>query len=119
MSYQPTEVQATRRQNILDLIGPKHGAIRDFVRTYGLSEQLIYQIKHHKRNVGDNFARKVEAAKGLPIGWLDQKHEPDPDLFNDQLLAAARLRAIPFEMRTTILYLISQAPRASQVSPDE
>lgn len=53
---------------------PDRGMDRAFAEHIGLNVKYFGHIKQGRRNVGNGIARAVEAACGLPVGWMDHNH---------------------------------------------
>ena len=70
-----------RRANLITLIA-KAGGVGKCADALGLSSSQVSQWKNgspdsktgKKRTIGDDSARKIEIAFGVPRGWLDQDH---------------------------------------------
>ena len=76
-----TKITDIRLQNIRLLVD-EAGNISELARRIGYNQpSYLYQILNRKaiqngkpKNVGENMARKIEAAMGKEPGWLDQPH---------------------------------------------
>lgn len=69
------DIYAIRKQNLLALMaGRTQRACAD---TWETSPSTLSQIvsKNPVRNLGDDLARKIEQAEGLPAGWFDHVHQ--------------------------------------------
>lgn len=65
------DIYAIRKQNLLTLLdGKKQRACAD---KWDTSPSTLSQITSNNavRNLGDELARKIERAEGLPLGWMD------------------------------------------------
>lgn len=72
------DVYEIRRTNLLRLLeGQKKAKFAEDVHT---SPSYISQLiaDHAPRKMGDEVARKIESAKGLPRGWMDSTHSEQP-----------------------------------------
>lgn len=60
-----------RKTNLLQLIGSQRKAA--CAERWGINPAHLSQILSHKteKNLGDEVARRIEAAEGLPGGWMD------------------------------------------------
>ncbi len=69
------DISSIRRQNLLSLL--KGRSKRVCAELWGTSPSYVSQMLSDKptRNIGDDMARRVEAAELLPHGWLDQLHD--------------------------------------------
>lgn len=77
----------TRRENLRLLVGQQSQA--DFARELEVEPAYISQLLTGDRNIGDRTARKLEAMRGLPEGWMDQPHpravhEPNVEYANQE-----------------------------------
>lgn len=75
------DIYATRKRNLLALIGRRKQRL--CAEKWNTSPSALSQIAspNGKRNLGDELARKIERAEGLPEGWFDHVHEPGSDGF--------------------------------------
>lgn len=75
------DIYSTRKQNLLALIGRRKQRL--CAEKWDTSPSALSQIAspNGKRNLGDELARKIERAEGLPEGWFDHVHEPGSDGF--------------------------------------
>jgi len=86
-------VYVTRRENARRLAGSARGAATQFANKIGVSRQQVNHIIGIKpiKNIGEEQARKIEQVFGMPVGWIDEKHENKPkhegDLVSVPLLA--------------------------------
>jgi hypothetical protein len=63
------ETKDIRLENLLALAtGSK---VADFCQKIDISTSYFSQIKHRRKNIGDDIARKVEERLGLPNGYMD------------------------------------------------
>ncbi|MGH8486479.1 MAG: S24 family peptidase, partial [Pseudomonas sp.] len=60
-----------RKTNLLQLIGNQRKAV--CAERWGINPAHLSQILSHKteKNLGDEVARRIEAAEGLAAGWMD------------------------------------------------
>ncbi|MCD0493851.1 hypothetical protein LQD23_16340 [Chromobacterium violaceum] len=75
-SYHPSmdiDIYEIRRQNLETLLRPRGAAARIAGKT-GSSASYLSTVKTSDRRLGDDLARRIEEAEGLPHGWLDQLH---------------------------------------------
>lgn len=82
------DIKQIRRKNMLALIG--NGKRAEFARKVGTDPAYISQIlsTKTKADIGDSLARMIEAAFGLPHGWMDREHGPTEQRFPEELVAA-------------------------------
>lgn len=68
------DIYAIRKQNLLALMAGK--TQRSCADRWETSPSTLSQIVSKKpvRNLGDDLARKIEQAEGLPAGWFDHLH---------------------------------------------
>ena len=71
------DIYAIRKQNLLSLLAGK--TQRSCADRWETSPSTLSQIvsKNPVRNLGDDLARKIEQAEGLPNGWLDHVHQDE------------------------------------------
>ncbi len=69
-------LQEVRRVRLRQLIEQQFAGIAEFARAIGedlnYTCRLVKVQKSGRKNLGEGKARKIEAALGLPPGWLDQ-----------------------------------------------
>ncbi len=106
--YQPETMVATltnseiRRRNLKFLIDTKFdGVAARFaeklgIRRQGVSRYFMDEDNEHSRNIGDDFARKIEETLNLPSGYMDSLAENnDPlDVVSDDVEFPAAIQAI-------------------------
>lgn len=65
-----------RKTNLLRLIGTQRKA--SCAERWGMSPAHLSQVLSHKteKNLGDEVARRIEAAEGLEGGWMDVLQDP-------------------------------------------
>jgi len=73
------DIQDTRIRNTRYLAKTRSdkGTIADLCRTFALNYHYIYQVCDKRRNFTEKTARQVEAAVGVPVGWLDIDHSSE------------------------------------------
>lgn len=95
------DIHDIRRRNALSLLNAKFGGVKarmaeaiDRVRPDGdkmppsyLSRALIPGASG-ARNIGQELARDIERASGVPVNWLDQDHAHEPGMSDDDVAAA-------------------------------
>lgn len=71
------DIYAIRKQNLLSLLAGK--TQRSCADRWETSPSTLSQIvsKNPVRNLGDDLARKIEQAEGLPNGWLDHVRQDE------------------------------------------
>lgn len=69
------EIRAINLKVVVDQIAPSKKHLAESVDT---AASYISQLLNpeHKATVGDDLARRIEAAYGLPHGWMDNLHDP-------------------------------------------
>lgn len=69
------DMNTIRRDNLRTLAA-RYPSQAEFAAACGTAPSVISLIvsPNPKRNLGDKLARKIEAAAGLPHGWMDQVH---------------------------------------------
>lgn len=75
-----TDIKQIRRQNLRQVINNSGMTDAEFAQSCGSSPSTFSQILSTKarRSLGDDLARRIEAAHNLPNGYLDTLHrEPD------------------------------------------
>lgn len=92
---------------------PRRGMLKQFAQHLKLSERYLSHIKCQRKNIGNSVARTVEAALGLPHGWMDREHEAPQMPVNDReklFIETALLlfRAQPDHARELMLDLLRQ-----------
>jgi hypothetical protein len=120
-------IAETRRQR-LQMLTEQYGSLAALNEKLGLArtDATLSQIKnksaHHKtgkpRSMGDDLARKIEAAFDLPEGWMDtppsyaELHgEPDPMTMAMELMQAMEPEARYQAVR--LLDALAQPPKAN------
>lgn len=73
LSNTEMENKDLRRHNLLLLI-EEAGSIRTLAEKAGTAPNYLSEIKAADRGMGHKVARKLEAAMGKPIGWIDTLH---------------------------------------------
>lgn len=73
------DIYAIRRRNLTAALqSPQVSRLsreQDKALLLGISASMFSQAKHPEYKMGDDLARKVEAALGLESGWMDNDHE--------------------------------------------
>ena len=59
---------------------PERGMLKMFADRIGLSDRYLSHIKCKRKNIGNNVARTIEEALGLPNGWMDREHAKGSNL---------------------------------------
>lgn len=80
------ELQKHRRANLKRLVAD-YPTQREFGEAAGLSVAQISHILTEVRGMGEEVARRIEGALGLPLGWMDRA-DPDREPAPDTLPAA-------------------------------
>jgi hypothetical protein len=81
------DIKQIRRANMLALIGEKKGAKAAFARKVDTDPAYVSQIlsTRTKADVGNELARAIETAYGLPYGWMDHEHRTAKDAYQDSV----------------------------------
>lgn len=74
-TYSESDVYERRRLRLQDLVAQK-GTQKALADAVGIAETVISRMlypegKKHKRNIGEQSVRMIEAALKLPQGWMD------------------------------------------------
>lgn len=119
-NHRRMDIYAIRIKNLMLIAeGRKR---RDCAEKWDTSASTLSQImsKNPVRNLGDDLARKIERAEGLPDGWLDHVHTNDMDSGDNVRLSSAGI--VPLHISDTEVdipqYDIRAAMGAGQVPPD-
>lgn len=100
---------------------PQRGMLKQFAQQVGLSDRYLSHIKCQRKNIGNNVARAIESALGLPEGWMDREHDaPAPPADDRERLfietALVLFRSQPDYARDLMLDMLRQqlaAPRTA------
>jgi transcriptional regulator with XRE-family HTH domain len=100
---------------------PERGMLKMFAQRVGLSDRYLSHIKCNRKNIGNNVARAIEEALGLPRGWMDREHDRSTapldagDDAEKMFLETAKLlyRAEPEAMRRVVMELLQRKLTAS------
>lgn len=116
MSSEGTRIHAVRRRNFhllfaeWEAANPGRGAVRRFAEAHNLPENYITQLRSDRKNIGDEWAMKLEKAFKKPKGWLDQHHtELEPRDQEERVFletAAALYREHPNKRMQMLEFLI-------------
>lgn len=94
------DIHQIRLTNLQQAI-KKAGSQARLADMVGIKSAYISQIKNskHPTNMGNDVARRIESALGLPHGWMDVLHTVDPvmEVFYS---CAAQLTAAGFDVKT-------------------
>jgi hypothetical protein len=82
------DIHAIRARNYLSLFeqfkntliaesGRDYGALDKFGKKVGITARYLTHINARRKRIGDESCRKIEAAFGLPSGWMDVSHITD------------------------------------------
>lgn len=68
-------INEIRLENARHAMGEANVTATELARRMGAVPQSVFQVlgKNPVRNIGDKFARRIEVALALPLGWLDQE----------------------------------------------
>ncbi len=102
-------VYAVRRANLRELINSKYEGNRSrFARETGKNVNLINLTLTSnpdlRRNVGEKLARDIEAAAGLPHGWMDVDRTEQDDAAAVVAIPRMRAKRGPRDMIPEALY---------------
>lgn len=112
-----------RRANLEGLLTQlTAGNMAEFERRYGIDASVLSQIKNGSRNMGDELARKVEAALDKEKGWMDHPQFRMSDVSIQQAEAAQIAEALdPSEREAWLkhgrLLVQSKAPAGTAANP--
>lgn len=94
-------IDEIRRANLKILLQDRfEGSPSQIAMRLEASQSQISQLFSGYRNIGDSIARRLEAACGLPSGWMDQDHatsaeeEEIIDIFRSIRSAEQRRKAV-------------------------
>ncbi len=77
------DVRQARKTNLSALMG-RYRSDRAFAEAVGIAPAHVSQMKHGRRQLGDEVARRIESALHFPRGWMDHPHDdqaaPAPDV---------------------------------------
>lgn len=102
------EIHQQRKANLQRLIDEHYdGVIKKLCSKVGVSHNTIWRLvadTKHSRNIGEELARRIEEASGVPAGYLDFS----PDAQNDALGSgmAQRILALPKRNRDAMLSML-------------
>jgi hypothetical protein len=54
---------------------PLHGRSKRFAAQVDVDAAYLSHIRCGRKNIGDAYARQLEAGSGKPVGWLDHDHQ--------------------------------------------
>ncbi|WP_175795941.1 hypothetical protein [Burkholderia anthina] len=90
MENQEALIKQIRRENFLFLFEqfkervrqtlpsePDRGMLKRFAEQLGISDKFVSHINTGRKPIGDKSAQKIEAAMGLPRGWMDEAHSEE------------------------------------------
>lgn len=102
------EIYEQRKVNLRRLIDERYeGVIKKLCGDVGVSHNTIWRLvadSKHGRNIGEDLARRIENASGVPAGYLDLTIEGQTDAEIEQM--AARISALPKRNREALLQML-------------
>lgn len=106
-------LREVRRQNLhLVLAGfGGRGAQKKLAEKSGIYHTYLSNIRVGNREMGEEIARKIEAAMGLAPGWMDQPHAVFEKEKGDYAAVAATPEEVALEQRLTSLWEQLSMPR--------
>ena len=104
-------LREVRRDNLLLVLASLggHGGQKKLSEKSGIYHTYISNLRLGNREMGEDIARKIEAAMGLSVGWMDRPHsgiEDDQGAYEK----AATLEDVAMEQR--LLALWEQLPES-------
>lgn len=78
----------TRRQRNLLTLVERFDTQEAFAREVGIDPASLSRLLHGHQALGNARARKIEAALGLEVGWLDHDYSRASDRWHDYMKAA-------------------------------
>jgi hypothetical protein len=91
---------------------PERGMLKGFAESIGVSDRHLSHIKHQRSRLGSAIARQIEAALGLPHGWMDQLHDGTaPENAGEHAFVETALllyRAAPEDAQAQMLKLLRE-----------
>ena len=105
-------LREVRRQNLLLVLAGLggHGAQKKLAEKSGIYHTYLSNIRVGNREMGEEIARKIEAAMGLAPGWMDQPHFSVEDEGPESYVVATP-EAVALEQRLTSLWEQLSMPR--------
>lgn len=102
------ELMRRFRERGLDRGEPERGSLSRFGKHAGVSPRYLSHVNNGRKHLGDESCRKIEAAFGLPPGWMDHDHVvgavPDSQPEREFLELALRLfRESPVDAQAALL----------------
>jgi hypothetical protein len=126
-----TTIYDTRRQNFLTLLEGDTRTQEEIATDLGMPGQYSVSLfRSGSRNIGDTWARRIEAKFGLEVGWMDTPHHPDERAAAPQAatshaqnghtimppeveLIAALYSRVPPDVQSRVRSLLTSPPRPS------
>ena len=107
----PNSLRDVRRQNLLLVLAGLggHGAQKKLSEKSGIYHTYLSNIRVGNREMGEEIARKIEAAMGLMPGWMDQPHSVMEA--EEQDYVAATPEEVALEQRLASLWEQLSMPR--------
>lgn len=102
------ELYEQRRVNLRKLIDDQYGGvIKALCTDVGVSHNVIWRLvadSKHSRNIGEDLARRIESATGVPSGFLDLNPDAQSDAVGKNM--AERILALPERNRAAMLEML-------------
>jgi phage repressor protein C with HTH and peptisase S24 domain len=97
------EARQLRLANARNLV-EEVGSISKFANMAEISLSSASKIvRGNSPGIGNNSARKIEAAFGKPTGWLDQTHEQPDDPYSENVFEIGPLRNVSATTDTVVI----------------
>ncbi len=74
MALTINEIRKTNLLILIDEVGKKSAIAKLADTDPAYISQVLSENPKHSRNIGEDFARKLESGCGKPRGWMDQYH---------------------------------------------
>lgn len=109
------EIYEQRKANLQALIKDKYGGtIKGLSDAVGVSHNTIWRLvsdTKHGRNIGEDLARRIEAATGVPSGYLDLSSQSQDDAVAREM--SERILALPKRNREAMLEMLELIERGN------
>lgn len=98
-----------RKENLQKLIAQRYdGVIKKLCTDMGVAHNTIWRLvadSKHSRNIGEDLARRIEEATGVPSGYLDLNEADQVDAEVSDM--ARRISALPKRNREALMEMLS------------
>lgn len=107
------DVHDIRRENLIDVIAKNWGGVSArLANAIGCKKTVISRLisdRHTRKNMGDNIARRIEAASNLPHGWMDISHGAAAATSDSSTVLADLIRSLSEDDQRMIEAMIALA----------